>query len=622
MKYVWKIAFAFMLGMLVALPGCGVAPEERLADDDPINGNPDLDPDDPENIVAFFYTDRPVSGLIVACRKAAAFPILTETDGDGSFVCPRDRRATFYVGEPTSERFLELGHVDLEIYGRLAPVDDPENREADARERVTITPSTLVGTTADSSHDRVANMFQLLYMLDSSGGSELQDRIVLNGAVHEAFSIFVDPAVDLSKDSDIFGLTYDNDILAMDGYQETDTSTPTTVHLRNRQPDDSLALDSGPLLALVDRSLRAARAGLYGYVPFPLDDNDDNTQTLVASAGILVGRNGQTSGMGFYWIVDHPSGSASTNSVEIMTLDSGAQIAPNGRFEAVSFHTADNDDFTIQGRLVNDRLYGAVADLDTTQNYKIPDTYPLSSLDVGEFLAGSGDFKAQMTMYRSVESLPDVDHDHLNGFPLPRDYGVLYKAYPDGLMVTDAQRNDPAYLTSQSAKQLRFRILANGDIVSDADEDCEDVADDNGTYKDEGGQVEAVIGQVGPVFEVGEAPQAKSYITMSLAVYDQTQSAFGYQLGLPPLDGPTLDPVVIDVSATPVRLLNKRCDPEAASCSEPIEWFDTNVYYSDSFAPFVVATGNIPNQATAQAYFRKDNYYGQVTGFVELCTGP
>ncbi|MFZ5722980.1 MAG: hypothetical protein ACOY33_04905 [Pseudomonadota bacterium] len=611
MKY--GVKFGWLLLAALALPGCDVAGKANIGN--PINTDPNLDPEDDGNIVAFFYTDRPVSGLVYVCSKSGARVIVSKTDENGSFVCPRDRRVTFYVGEPAQ---LKLGYVDLEIFGRRAPVsDDPDvEGEADARERVTITPSTLYGTTADSSNQIVANIFQLLYLLDTSSGSEPQDRIVLSEALHEAFSPLANQ-VRLDLTPGVFVASYETAIASLNGHVLSTTGCSgcppaEVVDLRS----NGVALDTPELYALVDRALLAVRAGVYRYVPFVFDIS--GAFTFQGTLGMMVGRNGQITGMGSYWESDFSVPGSPLFDFEVMTLDPGAVIYANGLLGAdpasgILFHSTQGDPFAVTGRLVNDRLSAAASELDHNRTYKIPDTYDFSSLDIGEFTAGTADkFQETLTVYRQLESQPDVDHDLLGGAYLPREFGVLYRDYPDGIAVDDTDRLDPGYVASRPEKQLRFRILANGDIVSDVDADCTDVADDNGTYKDADGTVESVIGQSGTIFESG----SKTYMTISLAVFDQAHEAFGFQLGLSALDGVNLDQVVIDVATG--DLLNKRCDPEVGDCDRPIEWFNTDVFYRDVYKVLVESTGSTPDHSPETALMKPD-YYGRVTGFAELC---
>lgn len=621
MKYVSSTALATLL--LFALQGCDIAADVRIGGT-PVNsgGNP-LDPEDDFNIQAYFYTDRPVEGLRFVCTGSAMTPVSGKTDENGGFVCPRASRATFYVGDPNG---LSLGAVDLKIFGNRAPVaDDGSNSgEADARENVAITPLTLYGTTwsstvgcsPDPRYCQVANVFQLLYLLDTSvAGANRQDRLIVSPAMHAAISSFA-PSMVLNQTPDNFKASYELLI--------ADAASDAGITLRS----GGVGLNpSAALPDLVKRSVRAQRAGLYRFAPPILGfDNADVTAVTYAFRGtmaMLVGRNGQTSGIGYSWETDFLLSQHYFDTMSL-TPGSGATLDPGGLLTNIVFTSAENGDFTVTGRMVNDRLFGDVSLLDpaNSANYRIPYTYGYSTADVGEFTEGL--IQDHVTLYRQLEGLPDVEMDLLDPGYLPREFGLLYQDYPDGTLVTDVQRAD---LTGYGgvAKPLRFRILPNGDIVSVTyGYNCDqpgfsEVTDVAGQYQRGDGTHEAVIGQVGSVFETVTGSLRKRYMTIALAVYDPTHADHGFQFGTAALDGVALDPVVIDIdNVNGPQLLNKFCDPAVADCDGYLEWFNTIRFYED-VVEFLVVNDLPQNDPAAATYLRKPGYFGRVSGFQEFC---
>lgn len=627
MKYVSTTALATL--MLLALHGCDIAADVSISGPAINSGGNPLDPDNDFNIVAYFYTDRPVEGLRFICTGSAMTPVAGTTDENGSFVCPRASRATFYVGDPNE---LSLGSVDLKIYGNRAPVadDGSSDGEADARENVAITPLTLYGTTYSSTtgctpdprYCQVSNVFQLLHLLDTSAaGAHRQDRLVISPAMHAAITSFA-PSIVLNQPPDDFKVTYETPIAT--------AAANAGITLRS----GGVALTTGlgsQLEALVKRSLRAARGGLYRFAP-PIRAQDSTDVTAVTHAfsgtmAMLVGRNGQTTGIGYSWETDFLLGQHYFDTMSL-TPGTGATLDPNGLLTGIVFTSVENGDFTVTGRMVNDRLVAAANLLDPSlsTNFRIPYTYAYSSADVGRFTEGT--LEGTVSLYRQLEGLPDVELDPLDAGYLPREFGLLYQDYPDGSLVNATQRADLAGYGGTDMP-LRFRILPNGDIVSvtwgyNCDQpDFSEVVDVDGQYQRADGTHEAVIGQVGSVFETitgsGSNMVRKRYMTIALAVYDPTHPDYGFQFGTPALDGVPLAPVVIDIdNANGPQLLNKYCDPAVADCNGYLEWFNTIVFYQDVIEFLVVNNLTQDNPAAAD-YLRKPGYFGRVKAFQEFC---
>lgn len=634
--------------------GCDIAADVDIGD--PINGGPaNLDPDDPANIRAYFYAGRPVVGLRYSCARAAAVPITGVTGSDGDFVCPRDRRVSFFVGDPDE---LKLGEVDLKIFGEIAPGED----NLDSRANVTITPATLVGTDVDGintappdpdddtpvkKNNRVANIYNLLATFNlvplDAGSNPLpldrQDKIVLVDplrysefephpqSLHKALSDEDVALLDLETDQASFAGAIAG---AVNGMAATIHALPY-IELRLA----GATLDTGQARNLASTSTLAARAGLYIYTPTIFDIDESGDVTMQGSFGMLVGRLGHTTGLGYYWTTDASNESAVVNEFEHMALQPGTGIAADGTLrDNFTFATAGGDGFTVSGTLVNDVLYSSVGLLDSVTNNKIPHTYDATSEHLGEFVSRDDRFsgKAQLARVPSVELLPDIDLDVIPENTLPAFVRIEYKYYPDGAAATDAQRAEalaaasepvyPAcsgsrYTTCVAAKTIDINILPNGDLVSDLDGDCALASDAGNYYEDADGDREYLVGQAGSAFLQGGV----SYLTLFVSVLDPDHPAFGLQIGVQqPFDSPVyLTPMVYDTADGILR--NKLCDPEEGVCDQAIEVMNTIGFYEDVFRPVVLASGGPPVDDDDDL-FRKPNYFGLVTASLTRCTAP
>lgn len=620
--------------------GCDIAADVDIGD--PINGGPaNLDPDDPANIRAYFYAGRPVVGLRYSCARAAAVPITGVTGSDGDFVCPRDRRVSFFVGDPDE---LKLGEVDLKIFGEIAPGED----NLDSRANVTITPATLLGTNVDGadvtdvSDRRVANIYNLLASfnlvpLDADENPlvlDRQDKIILVDPLRFA-DFEVDPQ-SLHKalsDAGVALLDLDNESTFISAIRDMATEIEALSYIQLRLAGSVLEFSDASSLA--EKSIRAARAGLYIYTPTLFDTDDSGDFTMQASFGILVGRLGHTTGLGYYWTTDGSNESAVINEFEHMALQSDTGFAADGTLrDDFTFATDGGEGITITGSLVNDILYSAQGLLDFETNNKIPHTYEVSSDDLGSFVSLDDRFEAQAQLARvpSVELLPDVDLDVLPETTLPAFIRIAYKYYPDGAAVTDTQRaqaldaanelvyppcSASRYTTCVASRILDINVLPNGDIVSDMDGDCEPVSDAGAYYEDADGDREYLVGQAGSAFLQGGV----GYLTLLVSVLDPDHPDYGLQIGVQqPFDSPKpLSPVVLDTTDGILR--NKVCDPEDGVCDEPIEVINTIGFYQEVFRPVVLASGGPPVEENDDL-FRKPNYFGLVTASLTRCTAP
>lgn len=609
---------------------CDIAPEVRVGD--PINDDdPTLDPDDPNNITAYFYTDRPVVGLHYVCSKTVTLITISgKTGTNGEFVCPRDRKVSFYVGNPEAEE-LKLGEVELHIYGDQAPGEE----NLDSRANVAITPATLLGTNVDGTTMRIANIYNLLATFNAIPLDEdneplsldRQDKILLTDALHDALSEH------LADSPEDFNLD-DNDA----NFSGSIDNHAAAIHAL---PDVELRMAGASLPASEARSeasaaILAARAGVYNYVPTVYAIDEESETTLQLSFETLVGKLGHTTGMGYYWTIDNSAAEAEHEFVPLEMIE-GSGIAANGNLRSdFTFMTESGDGFTMEGGLVNDILYSSIHSLDPENNDKIPPTYATTSSDLGIFSSlddvFSGD--AQMARVPSIEILPDVDLDELPPDTLPAFVRIEYKYYPDGISVSDANRadalavaNSPVeipcssgrYTTCVAARTIDVNILPNGDIISDIDGDCDEVEDAGNFYEDTSGTREFLVGQVGNVFQ----KDSVSYVSLLIAVLDREHPAFGLHIGVEqPNDTPVALPsVVLDINEGILR--NKACDPADGECEEAIEIFNTYGFYEEVFKPVIEAIGEEPEEGEEEeSFFAKPTYFGLVTASTTVCSPP
>lgn len=648
-RYYARLVFAAAAVLL--LNGCDIAGEARLGGG-PINGGSDLDPDDPDNIRAYFYTDRPVVGLRYSCTRSGAVPIVGVTGSNGDFVCPRNRTVSFFVGDPEE---LKLGQIELSIYGAQAPSDS----SLESRANVAITPGTLEGTAVDGGTvlstdvktNRVANIFNLLATFNiyplSEGGVPLaldrQDKIVLADEVydgdvielHQALSNAGVALLNLSLEPISFGELIQDmaaDIEALPGIQ-----------LRL----GGAALPGLDARAQASTAIKAARAGLYTYTPSTLAatiydvDDGNSARFLNATFGVLVGRRGHTTGMGYYWEIDRTIADAVEQVFAGMALQPGTGINADGTIrDNFTFASEDGEGITItQGRLVNDILYSNLFRLDPDDNFLVPAAYVVSSEDLGGFVSLDDRYSGQAQMARNpaLELLPDIDLDLIPAGTLPAFVRIQYKSYPDGLTLTDAQRADALAVAGEvppppcpnsrytgcvPARLIDINILPNGDIVSDVDGDCTAVHDAGNYYEDVSGTREYLVGQAANVFQTGTDVPV-TYLTVFVSVLDPGHPDFGLQIGVEqPIDAPFgLSPMVYDTDAGILR--SKVCDPEDGECDTAIEWFNTKVFYDDVFSVVASLLGTAPDDGvTPDSYFRLPGYLGLVTASITRCAVP
>lgn len=582
-----------MLGVLfsIGLTGCDIAKEERISGT-PVNGGAGatLDPDVAGNIAGYFYLDRPVAGLNFICSASGQLPVAGETDLNGRFVCPRNTVIAFYLGYPGE---LKLGEVTLSMYGATGDLEV-------ARNYVTVNPGTLNGTTVDSDDNRTTNIFNLLTSLEAPPVGGANDVLRISEEVDFDFAAYADQ-LNLGASPATFGF-------ALQAVTEA-IEAPVGQQLRR----NGAVMDLLELQALTDASLLRARSGMY-LTSIPLSDSDaSGKRWFTGTVSMAMSRTGHLAGLALYSIIDQ-STTPSTQTVSIGPLVDASRISAAGALlhgagnDGLLFRLSGTDPLLVTGSFINDSLFGDLLKLYPDNNSSVPSTYVVNSTDVGEFDFRNNEFHAGAYLSPLDLNTPTIDLSLLPGGFLPRTVGVMYKAYPDGLKVEDAQRTSSTYLSAQTPRPMFFRMLRSGDIVSDVDFDCSEVQVVGGQLQDADGSAEYYIGQIGNVFTDGPDGAKTAYMTIRLAIYEPAHPDYGFTLGTPALGRDTLGSVVYDVQRGELR--SKRCRPEDDPCEHRVEWFDDEEYLG-TVVKGVVENGLV--DAAADAAFRVPTYYGQVT---------
>lgn len=597
MKY--SAYLSALLFTLLVLGGCDIAPEQTIAGT-PVNlPETDLDPDDAQNIAAYFYLDKPVVGLNYSCEGATALPINGKTDSEGRFVCPRSTTAAFYVGTLTER--LWLGGVKLGIFG-LADDEDRLNH-------VAITPSTLYGTTADASRNELPNIFNLLTALDL-GGADARPKISLaqqDVDVNEYVAPYV-ASLNLLSSPNAFAVSAEPMLRAL--VDEHGIDLINGGHM----------LTDSAVIELTNRALRQARTGIYRNAA-PLTATDAvGSRTATNTIQLMVGRDGSVTGLGSALVLSGTNEATVSFAYKMLSMDPGASLSADGVLSGFSFRSTDNQVMTLSGRMVNDVLYGTAAQLDSNQNAGIPLQYVYDEADVGQFVYDdlpAGD----ATVYRSAFRLPDVPlelfgvdgtSDYSPGTYLPLDFAIFYQGYVDGMLTDEEDRDDPANVVDHAP--LLFRVRADGDIVSDLDGDCSEVsAVGGGELRDVGGQREYLIGQVGSVFE---ADDGVVYMTFLLAVYETGHPLWGFTFGTASLFT-ELVPVVLNTQTGELR--SKRCPP-GETCTERLEWANDAIFGEQVYG-VDLANGAAPESDPERDndLYRRSDYLGKIKESSRYC---
>lgn len=617
-RSVGSLIVLLLLG--VALVGCDIAGSARLSGT-PIGGSgsgEDLDESSSENIVAYFYAERPVKGLLYSCAVSGIASITGPTDENGKFVCPRNTVATFFVGVE-GVATIRLGQVPLEIFG--------DGILGDSVQTALITPATLLGTGVDERRRAVVNMFNLLATLDKSP----TDPAARKQAIIDLDSAVITYAVSRPSWSVLAAEDFD---ATPSGYAAKLKNLATEIQANAAYPLrlNGEALTPLEATAIAKAALLRARSGLYRTT---IANDNSLFGDYSINGQFLVGHDGRASGFASVYEVTR-SGSVTSVSFSVLDLAASSKVLADGALQDFLF-SGSSGQVDFFGSFVNDRIWGLSRLCQPESfNLRVPALYCSTSSDNGGFSTedagkyrGVGTHEGQLFISRPSEVLPDVDLDKLPVNYLPRTFEMSLTRY-SGITRSSLSNVDysPVGTSAQKAvfgsltplvEKLRYTVMPNGDIVSDVDTDCESLSIVDGLYYDAGNNREYLIGRVANAFEVdikrteSSPVDLRSYITFQIAVMDQAHPYFGLSVGFPSLYRTGLHPMVLEERGGNLR--SKSCDPKAsAACTHVIEWFNDLIFLRD------IATIEAANRDDPRlpGLYRDLPYYGQVLGNAQV----
>lgn len=619
-----RLTLGFLL--LALLAGCDIAPTERINQDD-VLGEPNpgnLDPVADANLTAFFYAGKPVYGLLYSCSRNDFVEYSGSTDENGMFICPRDTRANFYVGVARSGT-IKLGQVDLNVFGSETSLT--------RRNNVVITPGTLYGTHVDGSQREIVNIFNLLYSLDAA---RLDSRR--------------QPVIELRADvmNTIVNQEAFQDLLAGGGIRDRLTSRfnanlsaliTSLAEMRNQLTLEQAVPGSAPLgetaaTAIANKALMESRAGLYRTPSSGFVDALPS-QVFYAKADMFVGRDGRITGVA-YSEERVPGGATFRLPLSVTGVATANQL---GELDGVIFGSG-SDAISVLGTIVNNAIWGEsrLCNVDSP-NEHLPDIYCTSLASAGGFSPGDAGrfsnprgFEGEAVFLQPAASLPDIDLDNLPpGLQLPVTYEMTLSRYPD---IEPADYFNPNYDEVGEDKaafgspllvlpeKVRYTLMPNGDVVSDADADCADLSLVDGKYVDANGDDEFVIGRVGSIFTrrittgsgTTAVTETDSFVDLYINVIDRDHPQFGLTMGVDSLFRSGLHEMLLQLSVVDSRnhkIRSKSCDPTSTTiCTHKVEWFNNVKYWNEVYAvdqstPTVIT-------ATDRANYLNVPFYGQV----------
>lgn len=635
----WRSLMGVWL-LTLGLAGCDIPGSQHLSD--PVLGGPsdgELEEADQENIVAYFYAGRPVSGLLYVCTLGGVQQHVGGTDSNGRFICPRTATVSFFVGKrdlPT----LKLGEVPLNIFGSASAPN--------LRNFVAITPSSLYGGAVDANHEAVVNIFNLLESLDSlREAAPTYKQPTIEITLELLDSVLQTPEFSALRTLSITG---PNNTFAARLQDLLDA----VVAARGSSASPVSALTPSEASDLARVALRREHEGLYRTTSATadLDDFGSGTPTVyLLSAQYLVGNDGVTAGYAFSQEVSSSS-SGTTNLIHRLPLRAGARVATDGTLLDFLFGDPARE-VELTGALVNNALWssGRLCQADSP-NEQVPTLYcdrrdqpdGFSPFDAGLYASVLG-YDEGINIPRAVDWLPDVDLDFLPDNYLPRTFTMTLSRYDnvDYADLTNADydetEDDKAAFGNldELTEKLRYTLLPSGDIVSDLDGDCATVRPVGGVYLDTNGDSrEYLIGRIGNAYRA-DLPDTASdvtddsiFLTLQFIILDEAHPYYGLSIGFPAQFRSGLFPVSMlvmegDTIQEHGPLLSKKCAVEGAlaSCTAVAEWFNDVEFLDKVHAPDQAVVETTPPLVPDSTNFRYENevYYGQLAGNLRDTTG-
>lgn len=560
-----------------------------------------------EEIYARFTAGVPVEGLIFTCGLHKGV-----TDSRGGFFCPRDSTVTFRVGDPLASS-MAIGDVDLKIYGSPS--------SSYRRTTATVNPGTLHGTRVDGAYRPVLNAFNLLHSIDVGPAGPAQ-RIVLDDDLRQRLGILgeFDVLVAAGDGITLSGAQFDTYLAAV--VQALSDAGRTPRHLaESGQRTLGVALAS----TNADVAMLKGRAGLYRSARSMVDA--EGSEVLVGMTEFLLNSEGRASGYAISEVFA-AANSTSGYQMQVLPLGAGAQVRASGRLDSFVYGSGSAS-FALFGSFVNDALWGesqlcqpAVPLDDIPAEYceAQAESGGFSLLDAGVFEHSAG-FQGEVFLWRLAGMAVEDELSSLPAGYLPKTFEADLGRYSDiqhgDLMnpVLDGPDDDKAAFgpVLGMTRAIRYTLMPSGDVVSDADGDCQLPELVGGQYRDsQDGSPEFLIGHTGRVLAAVPVGHSlpEQYIEFFLNVVDSGHPDFGFTLGIGALFREGLSPIVLDTSSDAIRSM--KCDPASRTlCTAVVEWFDNVMFARDVLSVDGTTSTLTPVDAVN---YRSVPYFGQVLG--------
>lgn len=442
--------------------------------------------------VAGRFIDDAVYNLNYTCGAVTAV-----TDFDGSFACPLTSQVRFYIKNPDNGLEIELGTTTVKNTPQ-SPVPD----------YFYVTPKTLTGD--ETAQKNIVRLLQSLSRDTVLAGSpdhlvilDDADKKKISFAVAQtdfsksaaAFALFIKPYLDSLSPTVSLISDADAEVYLRNGVYSTMAGVYSVPGLPVTVEDPSLLGKLGGMVGannfnkrligtfwtLVDRKGRIMGGGAYSFEDSTLTNQNLYTNTKAmefASYGTPSAEgfyfwphSGTLAGLFFRMKDDANAATSKTLNITAGTLDRGVIAGSNEVYKA---YFGDATAPTLGRWQLNDSS-SASNNIDSTNAVVAP----------------------AYSLIRTVPAAPTLDPDSWEqvrpGFPL----NVAINFYDNDTSVDDGSGNKGALINTSGP--VRVTVLADGNIVSDKNHDC-NAGINFDTLKDSKGQQEVPLGLVQNIF--------------------------------------------------------------------------------------------------------------------------
>ncbi|PTQ89581.1 hypothetical protein [Agitococcus lubricus] len=565
------------------------------------------------------FIDEPVAGLNYDCDT-----VKDVTDAEGFFYCPDNSFVSFYIKAKNGERRIDLGKY------RLAPIGLLSGSKLNVVQK--ITPRDLFGYTSDtlttetSTGTQTINVLRLLQTLDTDGYSEnnrVLNRIVLTEAVKEKLSA-------LKAD------------ISVTQFAQTETLeeslAPYLTALNKTLPANNIAISR------FEKSFEVLQAGFYEVIPFAiaqtfttgekaytgmlgLPPSSTSNEKLLESMVFLLDREGKSIGIAAEWKGNAADSDLSNGSelndvpsqfVQSFIIDQEPKflspISQNLGFEfdgkvKANFKFVDNQSggfvHITQGVMSKSNMSGSVPFFRNV--YGLAVSEPVDDNVLGKWERrdqnGNMTFSGTVNMNRTRDvstylnediwrTVDNIEVGEKPTFPLHLKLrlkdGNSCQGESDGCLVGD----------------MGISILANGNIISDRDNNCNttldaDLKDQLGTQEYRIGTVSATLAlnnryYISPIILVGDWVK-------NLPTDDVWQNFYGVQIGVISFVGGRK--VRIDVTSTANTKAVLIGDNESENSVDVARWFSyvktLQFIHKKADEPRTIQVGSTQGKVTA-----------------------